>query len=119
MNITAIISIFGASLLTWFILGVFFAVATSLSRGVFIVSHYATTLVATAVFFSILYKFLPTLSTPFWTMIAGMISFFIIELIVFNFFYKEELWFLNFVDWIVPVFIVASTIYGLGIYFLN
>ncbi len=118
MNITTIISIFGASLFTWIILGIFFAIATGLSRSFFIISHYLTSFLATALFFSILYKFFPTFS-PFWTMITAMISFFIIEIIVFNFFYKEKLWFLNFTDWMIPVFIISTTIYGLGVYFLQ
>jgi hypothetical protein len=118
MNSLAFLSIFGASFFTWVILAGYFVVATNLSRGVFIAAHYASSLVAALLMFSILYKFLPTF-TPFWTMVVAMISFFIIELIFFSFLYKEELWFLNFVDWMIPVFIISTTIYGLGIYFLN
>ena len=118
MNITAILSIFGASFFTWVLLAIYFAVAMNLSRGVFIVAHYTTSFVATILMFSLLYKFLPTF-TPFWTMISAMISFFIIELLFFGFVYKEDLWFLNFIDWMVPVFIISTTIYFLGVYFLQ
>ena len=44
-------------------------------------------------------------------MIICMIVLFMVEIIFFNFFYDKSLWFLNFTDWIVPVFIIASTIY--------
>ena len=44
-------------------------------------------------------------------MAIAMISLFIIEFVFWNFFYKGELWFFNFVDWVIPAFIVASTIY--------
>ncbi len=44
-------------------------------------------------------------------MIICMIVLFMVEIVFFNFFYDKPLWFLNFTDWIVPVFIIASTIY--------
>ena len=114
-SIYPFISIFATSFITWIFLAIFFVVAQNSSRLVFIVGHYLTALIATTIFFTLLFKFLPTFSA-FYTMIFAMISFFIIELIVFSFFYKEELWFLNFVDWMVPVMIVATTIYFLGVY---
>lgn len=110
-----LISIFSTSFITWIFLALFFSLAQNSSRIFFIVGHYITTLIATLICFSILFKFLPSFS-PFYTMIFSMISLFIIELVVFGFFYKQDLWFLNFVDWMVPVMIIANTIYFLGLY---
>ncbi len=118
MNITPIIPIFFTSLFTWFCLGLYFTFSSNLSRLTFIFFHYLVSIISTLFFFSILFKFFSTFN-PFWTMICAMISFFIIEFIVFNFFYKQDLWFLNFTDWMVPVFIISTTIYFLGKYFLN
>ena len=55
--------------------------------------------------------FATNLPAPFIGMIICMIVLFIVEIVFFNFFYDKPLWFLNFTDWIVPVFIIASTIY--------
>lgn len=102
--------IFLTAILTWSILGAYFVFAANLQRVPFVVLHYLTSFLSSLFFFYLYNRFFGTLN-PFTTMIIAMISFFIIELIFFSFVYKEELWFLNFVDWIVPVFIIASTIY--------
>jgi len=111
----AIAGIFLTSLVTWLVLAGYFAVAEGWSRAVFIPVHYLISLVATGGLFFTYLKFFPKFS-PFWTMITAMIFLFIIELVVFNFFYKNELWFLNFVDWMVPVFIISATIYGVAFF---
>lgn len=108
--------IFSASFLTWLVLAIFFALAQNAPRLLFIIGHYITSIIATMIFFILLFKFFPTFNI-FNTMISAMISFFIIELIVFTFFYKQELWFLNFLDWMVPVMIISTTIYFIGYYF--
>lgn len=112
-KIITIFSIFGASLLSWLILAGYFLISQNLSRITFIFLHYLTAIGATALFFFILYKYLPHF-TPFYTMVTAMISLFIIEFIVFKYIYKGELWFLNFIDWMVPAFLIATTIYLIG-----
>lgn len=111
-------SIFMTSLFTWILLAGYFMMAQHFSRMVFIVGHYAISIIATLIFFTLLYKYFFHFS-PFWTMVSAMISLFIIEIIVFSLFYKGELWFLNFVDWMVPVFLISTTIYALGVYILS
>ena len=115
MVLVNILSIFAMSFVMWLFLASYFLVAQNISRVYFILGHYAIVLIATAGCFYILYKYMPHLS-PFNTMIVGMISVFIIEFIVFRFFYKGDLWFLNFVDWLVPVFIASTVMYFMGIY---
>ena len=102
--------IFLASLITWLFLAVYFAVAQNYPREIFIPIHYLVSFLSTFLVFYLFSKFTDYFS-PFNTMIFAMISLFIIEILVFTFLYKEELWFLNFVDWMVPVMIISTTIY--------
>jgi len=51
---------------------------------------------------------------PFTVMIFAILSIFIFELIYFGFFYQGDFWFLNYFDWFVPLFLISSTIYGVG-----
>ena len=38
----------------------------------------------------------------------------LIEIVVFNFLYSGERWFLNYVDWLLPMFLAMTTIYFVG-----
>ncbi len=55
----------------------------------------------------------------FGTMIAFMVSLFTVEVIFFKYVYDKPTWFLNFTDWIVPVFLIASTIYLMANHFIK
>lgn len=118
MVLVNILSIFMTSFVMWLFLAGYFMLTQNIARLYFVLGHYAVAFLATLGCFYILYKYLPHLS-PFYTMITGMVSVFIIEFIVFKFFYKGDLWFLNFVDWMVPVFIASTTMYLLGVYLTN
>ena len=47
-------------------------------------------------------------------MAIAMVFLFLIEVVVFRYMYSGELWFLNYLDWIIPVFFAASGVYAAG-----
>ena len=51
---------------------------------------------------------------PFSVMGIAVLSLLVYEVVYFTFIYEGTFWFLTWVDWIVPLFLVASTIYGVG-----
>ena len=105
------VSIF--SLVGWFIaLGVF-SWAKNLPRIMFIVVHYAVDLVVFGLAFYVYFKFFGKLS-PFSAMATAMASLFAVEFILWKFFFPGQTAYLNFVDWIIPAFIIASVIYWVG-----
>lgn len=90
------------------------ALIRSLPRVWFVSLHYALDILVFGLVFAAYHKYMGRFS-PFGTMAIAMLSLFAIEFVWWRFFYNGELWFLNFVDWIVPAFLVASTIYFTGV----
>jgi hypothetical protein len=76
----------------------------------FVTIHYFLNALVFGAAFYFYYKMFGHYSA-FTAMAIAMVSLFIIEFVFFRFFYKGELWFLNFWDWILPAFIVATTVY--------
>ena len=108
--------IFAHSLVAFLGLYVFYLVAKDWSRWTFTLSHW----LAVAVIFFIVYLFYVKVFQPltaFQTMTIAMVSIFIIEFIVYTFLAKGELWFLNYYDYVVSVFIAASVVYWVVNYF--
>jgi len=85
----------------------------SLPRAWFVLLHYALDILVFGAVFALYYKYFGHFS-PFVTMAIAMVSLFAIEFIVWGLLYHGELWFLNWIDWIVPAFLVASTVYLIG-----
>ena len=108
------VSIFSS--IAWLIALLGLYLARDISRLWFITVHYALDILIFAVLFGAYFKYVGHY-TPFTTMAIAMASLFVIELVFWKFVYTGELWFLNFVDWIVPAFLVASTIYFTGTFF--
>lgn len=95
---------------SWGIILFLLAISKNLGRFYFISLHYLLDVLIFGFFFFIYYKYLVKF-TPFSTMAIAMIWLIVLEFIFWKFIYKGDLWFLNWVDWIVPAFLVASTIY--------
>ena len=51
---------------------------------------------------------------PFTVMIFAVPSLLFFELIYFGFFYTGSFWFFTYFHWFVPLFLISSTIYGVG-----
>lgn len=109
--------IFAHSLIAFLGLYAFYLLAKDWPRWIFTISHWLA--VGLIFFFVFLFyaKFFQPLPA-FQTMAIAMVAIFIIEFIVYTFLAKGDLWFLNFYDYVVSVFIAASTIYWL-IYYLT
>ena len=114
-TIIAGFTVFIFSVVGWVVaLGVL-AFAKDWPRFLFVTFHYALNGLLFGVLFGVYFKYVHHFS-PFVTMAIAMVSLFLIELVFWRFLYHGPLWFLNFVDWMVPAFIVASTVYFTGIF---
>lgn len=101
------------SLVAWILVEMFVNNAHRLSRTVYIFFHYLFVVAAFAVVFFVYFKFFATVSVFSATAIA-MTVISILELVVFGYLYSGDRWFLNYVDWILPMFIAMSVIYLTG-----
>ena len=98
------------ALVAWILVEMFVNLSHRLARPVFIVSHYIFVAFAFSALFFLYNRFFVELD-PFSTMAIAMLFVFFLEVLVFRFLYSGERWFLNYVDWIVPIFIAATAIY--------
>ncbi len=79
----------------------------------FIIIHYIIEIFFFALFFAFFFN-AHTKPTVFETSIIAMLWIFLFEFIALNFFSSNYPINLNFVDWIFPMFLMISTIYGTG-----
>src|SRR3989344_1592847 len=91
------------------------AFAKDWPRFLFVALHYALNVLLFGVLFGVYFRYVHHFS-PFATMAIAMVSLFWIEFVFWRFLYHGPFWFLNFVDWMVPAFIVVSTVYFTGIF---
>lgn len=113
LNIVSVLTISIFSFVGWVVALGIFSQIKDFPRIWFILAHYALDILIFGALFFIYYKYFGHFS-PFTTMAIAMAILFIIEFVYWKFIYTGELWFLNFWDWILPAFIVASTIYLVG-----
>lgn len=82
----------------------------------FIGGYYIWHIVANIVVFYLFYKVNNRSLSPFAVTGVSMMAYFFVYYFVYKFLYRGELWFLNYADFIIPVFIMATVIYFLGVY---
>ena len=101
------------SFVSWLLIEIFVNVSHGLKRIWYILWHY---LVVAAAFFIVFFFYFTFFSafSVFTTMAIAMVFLFSVELFIFRYLYSGELWFLNYADWIVPIFLAASAIYLSG-----
>lgn len=102
------------SLVAWILVEMFVNNAHRLSRAVYIFFHHLFVATTFVVVFFIYFKFFATVSVFSATAIA-MTVVSILEFVVFGYLYSGDRWFLNYIDWILPMFIAMSAIYLTGI----
>jgi hypothetical protein len=100
----------------WLITLAALGTASMFPRPMFIVLHYVLVVLLFGVAFVIYYHGHKGLD-PFTVMGIAVLSILVFDFVQVSFFYEGELWFLTWVDWFVPLFLIASTIYGLGKFF--
>jgi hypothetical protein len=101
------------TVVAWLLVEVFVNVFHGLSRRWYVLWHYFALTAAFVIVFSFYFFFFATFSA-FVTMVISISTLLIIEVIIFRYMYSGELWFLNYTDWIVPLFLAASTVYFTG-----
>lgn len=97
----------------WLITLAALGASLGLPRPLFILLHYTLNVLLFGVAFSIYYRGHSGVD-PFTVTLIAMLSLVLFEVVYLVFIYKGELWFLNYIDWIVPAFLIATTVYGLG-----
>ncbi|MDG1949709.1 MAG: hypothetical protein P8J32_02700 [bacterium] len=97
----------------WLITLAALGASLGLPRPLFIFLHYTLDVLLFGVAFSIYYRGHPGVD-PFTVTLIAMASLLIYEIFYLSFIYKGELWFLTYLDWIVPAFLIATTVYILG-----
>jgi len=100
------------ALVAWTLIEMFVNIFHRLSRTSFIVWHYFVVVIVFAGVFSLYRVLFDIGASSFVVTIVGMSFVFLFEFVVFRFLYSGERWFLNWVDWIFPIFLASSTIYA-------
>ncbi len=101
------------ALIAWMLVEVFVNNAHRLNRKSYIFFHYVSVVAAFAAVFFQYFKHFMHYSVFITTMIA-MFFVLLLEFVVFKFLYSGDRWFLNYIDWIVPMFLAMSTVYFVG-----
>ena len=102
------------ALIAWVLVEVFVNNAHKLSRRQYVFFHNVSVIAAFTIVFFVYFQFFAAMSVFFVTVLA-MAVVCVLELIVFGYLYSGEKWFLNYVDWIFPMFLAMSTIYFVGV----
>ena len=100
------------ALVAWIAIEVFVNLAHGLSRASYLLWHYVVVIAAFAVLFLVYTRFFDSGASPFAVTATAMGCVLLFEFIVFRFLYSGERWFLNWTDWIFPIFLASSTIYA-------
>lgn len=100
----------------WLITLAALGAASSLSRPAFVAVHYAIVVLLYGVAFGIYFRDRKGVN-PFTVTVIAMLCLFAYEFVYANFFSEGSLLILTYVDWLVPVFLIASTVYWIGIFF--
>lgn len=104
------------ALIAWVLIELFVNLAHKLSRGEYLFWHYAVVLFSFGGVFWFYFYVVSQKSSVFFVMMIAMGFVLCFEVIVFRFLYSGERWFLNWVDWIFPMFLAASAIYAVGFF---
>ncbi|MBI4435224.1 hypothetical protein HY630_00990 [Candidatus Uhrbacteria bacterium] len=98
------------ALVAWIAIEIFVNLAHGLSRASYVFWHYVVVVATFALVFGVYVRFFET-EPPFTVTATSMGFVLAFEFIVFRFLYSGERWFLNWVDWILPLFLATTTIY--------
>ena len=119
MSVTDILLIGMCALIAWVLIELFVNLAHGLSRKNYIFWHYLVVVLSFGGLFFLYFFFAYQGPSIFSVMLVAMIFVWSFEIIVFRFLYSGERWFLNWVDWIFPMFLAASAIYAVGFLFFS
>jgi TRAP-type uncharacterized transport system fused permease subunit len=100
------------ALVAWTLIEMFVNFAHRLSRASFIICHYLVVIAVFAGVFALYSIWFDIGASAFAVTAVGMGFVLLFEFVVFRFLYSGERWFLNWVDWMFPIFLATSTIYA-------
>ncbi|MBM5789528.1 hypothetical protein FJZ23_00325 [Candidatus Parcubacteria bacterium] len=107
--------IFLHALVAWVLVEVFVNNAYRLSRPQYVFFHYVSVVAAFAIAFFVYFQFFAAGWAVFFVTMTALGFVLLLEIIVFGYLYSGDRWFLNFADWIFPMFLATSTIYLMGV----
>ena len=99
---------------SWLLIELFVNVFHGLKRQWFVLLHYLAVFLSFATVFLVYFAAFSVFSI-FTVMVIAMLFLFVLEICIFRYMYSGELWFLNYIDWIAPVFIAISSVYLAGV----
>lgn len=97
----------------WVVVLFLLTLLINLPRAAFISVHYIASVLIFAIAFHYFYNTHPDVP-PFHTTVQSLIAFGIFEVMFLTFFSTDHGRFLNYIDWIFPTFLIATTIYAVG-----
>ncbi len=97
----------------WAIVLFVLTIGINLPRGAFIFVHYLVDILAFGIVFHFFYETHKNASA-YTTTLNMLIALFVFEAIFLGFFSSEPGQFLNYIDWIFPAFLIATTVYAIG-----
>lgn len=100
----------------WLITLAALGVSGSLARPVFVAAHYVLAVLLYGVAFGIYFRDRKGVD-PFTVTVIAVLCLFAYEFVYANFFSEGSRVLLTYVDWLVPVFLIASTVYWTGKFF--
>lgn len=110
---TSFVTILITSFIPWLISLAAVGVLSGFPRPLFLLFHYALCVLLFGIAFVIYFRG-HSWTNPFTVMVNSIVSILIFEFVYICFIYEGELWFLTYLDWIVPLFLIATTIYAVG-----
>lgn len=102
------------ALAAWVAVEFFVNLAHGLRRRSFILWHSTAVVAAFGGAFRFYTWVVTEPATPFAVTATAMTCVLVFEVVVFRYLYSGERWFLNWVDWIFPMFLATSTIYAVA-----
>lgn len=106
------LSVFPYALVAWIVVLFLLSLIIHLPRGFFIALHSLADFFVFGVVFHYYYE-VHASAKPFETTAWVMFLLFLFEAILFTFFIPDMKNYLNFIDWIFPAFLIATTVYAL------
>jgi hypothetical protein len=109
---TGFLTILMFSFIPWLLTQQALNTTVGVPRILFVFIHCALVVLFYGVSFAIFFR--GRSASAFDTAAKAVVSVLSLEFLYIGFFYKGELWFLNYWDWIFPMFLIAAVVYGVG-----
>ncbi|MDG1949712.1 MAG: hypothetical protein P8J32_02715 [bacterium] len=102
------------ALVAWILVEIFVNMAHELRRTMYILWHHVILAASFACTFWVYYQVFHVGTSVFAVTMTGLCFLLIFELVVFRYLYSGDRWFLNWTDWILPMFIATSVMHLMG-----